>query len=47
MIKTQEPVAPALEVAFPDVVFDKRISVFDEKDGHSKVNGNRLKLQQG
>ena len=29
-IKTQVPVAPELEVAFPDVVFDKRVSVFDE-----------------
>lgn len=31
MIKTQLPVAPALEVAFPDVVFDKTVSIFDEK----------------
>jgi hypothetical protein len=29
MVKTQLPVAPALEVAFPDVLFDKKISVFD------------------
>jgi hypothetical protein len=29
MIKVQDPVAPELEVAFPDVVFDKRISVFE------------------
>jgi hypothetical protein len=28
-IKVQEPVAPALEVSFPDVVFDKRVSVFE------------------
>jgi hypothetical protein len=28
-IKPQEPVAPELEVAFPDVVFDRFISVFD------------------
>ena len=28
-IKTQEPAAPELEIAFPDVVFDKRISVFE------------------
>ncbi len=28
-IKVQEPVAPALEVAFPNVVLDKKISVFD------------------
>jgi hypothetical protein len=36
-IKIQEPVAPALEVSFPNVVFDKRISVF-EKD-HWKFKG--------
>jgi hypothetical protein len=32
MIKTQEPVAPVTEVSFPNVVFDKTVSVFD-KDG--------------
>lgn len=31
MIKIQEPVAPKNEVSFPDVVFDRRISVFDDK----------------
>lgn len=31
LIRPQEPVAPALEVSFPGVVFDKKISVFDEK----------------
>ena len=30
MVKIQEPVAPKNEVSFPDVVFDKRVSVFDE-----------------
>lgn len=30
LIRTQAPQAPALEVAFPDVVFDKRISVFED-----------------
>jgi hypothetical protein len=29
-IKTQEPQAAALEVAFPDVVFDKSVSVFED-----------------
>lgn len=29
-IKVQIPVAPLLEVAFPDVVFDRKISVFDK-----------------
>lgn len=30
MVKTQLPVAPALEVSFPDVVFDKNISIFEK-----------------
>jgi len=31
-IKVQEPVAPEAEDAFPDVVFDRRISVFDNDE---------------
>jgi hypothetical protein len=31
LIKLQEPVAPANEVAFPDVVFDSKKSVFDKQ----------------
>jgi hypothetical protein len=31
LIKTQLPVAPKLEVAFPNLVFDKSISIFDAK----------------
>jgi len=30
MVKIQEPVAPRNEVAFPDVVFDRTLSVFDK-----------------
>lgn len=30
-IKLQEPVAPKYENSFPDVVFDKRVSVFDKE----------------
>ena len=30
MVRTQIPVAPDLEVSFPNVVFDKKVSVFDE-----------------
>jgi len=30
MIKTQLPEKPELEVSFPDVVFDKSVSIFDE-----------------
>lgn len=29
-VRIQEPVEPVLEVSFPDLVFDKRISIFDE-----------------
>jgi hypothetical protein len=29
-VKMQTPVEPELEVAFPDLVFDKKISIFDE-----------------
>jgi hypothetical protein len=31
MIKSQLPLAPDLEVSFPNVIFDKTISVFDNK----------------
>ena len=37
-IKIQEPVAPALEVSFPNVVFDRKVTVF-EKDSWN-FNGN-------
>lgn len=37
-VKKQAPVAPVLEVSFPDVVQDKTISVFDE--GAWKLTGN-------
>jgi hypothetical protein len=32
MIKEQEPVSPALEVSFPDLVFDRSLSVFESKE---------------
>jgi hypothetical protein len=38
MIKIQEPVAPQAEDAFPDIVFDKKLSIFDE--GAWKFKGN-------
>jgi hypothetical protein len=31
-VKMQAPVEPTLEVAFPDLVFNKRISIFDENE---------------
>jgi hypothetical protein len=37
-IKIQVPVAPQLEVSYPNVVFDKSISVFDEKAWTFKGN---------
>jgi hypothetical protein len=36
MVKIQLPVAPDLEVSFPDVVFDKRVSVFDKNEWEFK-----------
>lgn len=36
LIKTQQPVEPDPEVAFPDLVFDRRISAFDEKEWSKK-----------
>ncbi len=29
-VKVQDPVAPPIEVSFPDLVFDKRVSIFDD-----------------
>ncbi|HOU95584.1 MAG TPA: ADP-ribosylglycohydrolase family protein [Bacteroidales bacterium] len=37
-IRIQEPVQPDFKVSFPDVVFDKRISVFDSHDFSFKGN---------
>lgn len=35
-IKVQQPVAPTLEVAFPNVVFDKKVTVFEKDSWKSK-----------
>jgi hypothetical protein len=37
-IKSQNPVAPALEVAFPHLVFDKTLSIFDQTAWKFKGN---------
>ena len=37
-IKTQAPVAPKLEVSYPNLVFDKAVSIFDEKAWMFKGN---------
>jgi hypothetical protein len=43
-IKIQEPVAPVLEVSFPNVVFDRRLSVFNKDfwkfNGEWEINGS-------
>ena len=44
MIKTQVPVAPELEVSFPNVVFDKKVSIFDEKDWTFKGKWKPLEI---
>jgi hypothetical protein len=52
-IKSQNPITPPLEISFPDLVFDKRVSIFD-KDSWSlrgkwktrevvDMNGQRIK----
>jgi len=38
LVKTQLPAAPGLEVAFPDIVFDKRVSIFEKEEW--SFNGN-------
>lgn len=44
LIKTQQPVAPQLEVAFPNLVFDKSISIFDEKAWTFKGKWNTYEI---
>jgi hypothetical protein len=45
MIKIQEPVAPELEVAFPEVIFEKHVSVFDEGSWKMKGKWNTREVQ--
>ena len=44
MVKTQIPVAPIPEVSFQNVVFDKKISVFDEKEWSFKGKWKPLEI---
>jgi len=44
MIKTQLPVEPKLEVSFPNVVFDKKVSIFDEKEWTFKGKWRALEI---
>jgi len=43
-VKTQVPYAPILEVSFPNVVFDKRVSVFDENGWSFKGKWKPLEI---
>ncbi|MCX6223566.1 MAG: ADP-ribosylglycohydrolase family protein, partial [Bacteroidia bacterium] len=47
MVKTQIPVPSKLEVSYPDVVFDKSISVFDSKGWTFKGNWKPLEVSSG
>jgi hypothetical protein len=38
MIKTEEPSAPSLEISFPEMVFDRKISIFEKNNW--KFTGN-------
>lgn len=40
LIKKEEPSAPELEISFPDLVFDRRIPVFDKKEFKFKGKWN-------
>jgi hypothetical protein len=46
-IRQQEPVSPALEVSFPDLVMDKRISVFDKDEFAFKGNWKPYEIISG
>jgi hypothetical protein len=45
LIKTQVPVEPELEVSFPNVVFDKKVSIFDQKDWTFKGKWKPLEIK--
>jgi hypothetical protein len=46
-IKKQEPVAPKNEVSFPDVVFDKRVSVFENNGWVFKGKWKAFEISSG
>jgi hypothetical protein len=46
-IKDQQSVAPELRVSFPDVVFDKKISVFDENGWEFKGSWKPYEIHSG
>jgi ADP-ribosylglycohydrolase len=47
MVKIEEPVAPLNEVSFPDVVFDRKVSVFDENVWEFKGNWKTFEIMGG
>lgn len=46
-IRLQEPAAPALEVSFPDLVFDRRLSVFDKEGFEFKGDWKTFEIMSG
>jgi len=46
-VKTQNPVAPKLEVSYPDVVYDKTVSVFDKNGFVFKGNWKPFEVFNG
>jgi len=46
MIKVQGPVAPELEVAFPDLLFDKSVSVFEKGPWKMKGKWNTYQVSE-
>jgi len=44
MVRTQLPVTPSPEVSFPNVVFDKRVSIFDENEWSLKGKWKPLEI---
>jgi hypothetical protein len=47
LVKTQVPVAPILEVSFPNIAFDKKVSVFEENDWSFKGKWEPLEVYSG
>jgi hypothetical protein len=46
-VKTEEPTAAAVEVSFPDLVFDRKISIFEKASRQLKGKWDIYKIQSG
>jgi len=46
-VKTEEPAASAVEVSFPDLVFDKKVSVFEKESWKLKGKWDVHKIRSG